>query len=108
MSAQVIVKDQITPAGIRKVEATPDSTVCSTKINIEINTKANTLQRVVFTNGCDGNSKGLGALLKGMTPEEATKRLKGIPCGKKNTSCPDQLAKVLLNLKNSKPIAVAK
>ena len=50
---------------------------------------------VQFLGGCNGNTQGISALVKGMTPEEAISRLKGIRCGFKSTSCPDQLAKAL-------------
>ena len=53
---------------------------------------------VKYTRGCDGNAKGIGALIAGMTVEEAIRRLEGITCGKRPTSCPDQLAKVLKSL----------
>lgn len=53
------------------------------------------IKNVVFTGGCNGNLKGIGALVEGMTAEEAIKRLTGIKCGFKPTSCPDQLAKAL-------------
>ena len=45
-----------------------------------------------FVGGCAGNTAGVATLVKGMNAEEAIKRLKGIRCGFKNTSCPDQLA----------------
>jgi uncharacterized protein (TIGR03905 family) len=48
-----------------------------------------------FVGGCAGNTKGVAALVKGMKVEDAIERLKGIRCGFKNTSCPDQLAKAL-------------
>ena len=63
---------------------------CSTSIDIEL--KDGVIESVVFTGGCHGNLQGIGALVKGMTPEEAISRLKGIRCGFKSTSCPDQLA----------------
>ena len=44
---------------------------------------------------CNGNLKGIGALVRGMKPEDAIARLKGIKCGFKQTSCPDQLAHAL-------------
>ena len=53
------------------------------------------VKNVVFTGGCNGNLKGIGALVEGMTAEDAIKRLTGIKCGFKPTSCPDQLAKAL-------------
>lgn len=66
---------------------------CSTFIDIEVSDGV--IESVAFTNGCNGNLKGISALVKGMTTEEAIKRLKGIKCGMKNTSCPDQLAQAL-------------
>lgn len=63
---------------------------CSTSIDIEL--KDGVIETVVFTGGCHGNLQGISALVKGMTPEEAISRLKGIRCGFKSTSCPDQLA----------------
>lgn len=53
------------------------------------------VKNVVFTGGCNGNLKGIGALVEGMEATEAIKRLSGITCGFKPTSCPDQLAKAL-------------
>ena len=48
-----------------------------------------------FVGGCSGNTQGVAALVKGMKIDEAIARIKGIKCGFKNTSCPDQLAKAL-------------
>ena len=67
--------------------------VCSSLIDIEMN--GNLIESVKFTGGCNGNLQGISALVKGMSAEEAIGRLKGIRCGFKNTSCPDQLAKAL-------------
>ncbi|MBP3352399.1 MAG: TIGR03905 family TSCPD domain-containing protein [Lachnospiraceae bacterium] len=66
---------------------------CSTAIDIEV--KDGRIESVAFTGGCNGNLQGISALVKGMTVEEAISRLKGIRCGFKSTSCPDQLAKAL-------------
>ena len=66
---------------------------CSTSIDIEL--KDGVIDSVKFTGGCNGNLQGIGALVKGMKPEEAISRLKGIRCGFKPTSCPDQLALAL-------------
>lgn len=66
---------------------------CSTFIDIEL--KDGVIDSVHFTGGCNGNLQGISALVKGMTPQEAISRLKGIRCGIKPTSCPDQLAKAL-------------
>ena len=64
--------------------------VCSSMIDIEL--KDGVIDSVAFTGGCNGNLQGISALVKGMTPQEALGRLKGIRCGFKSTSCPDQLA----------------
>lgn len=66
---------------------------CSTSIDIEL--KDGVIDSVKFTGGCNGNLQGISALVKGMKPEEAISRLKGIRCGFKPTSCPDQLAHAL-------------
>ena len=87
-----IVKDEVVD-GIRYVVATPSAKVCSKQIDIEI--KDGIIQKVVYTRGCEGNAKGIGALIKDMSVEEAIRRLEGINCGKRGTSCPDQLAKIL-------------
>lgn len=64
--------------------------VCSSFIDIEV--ENGVIKSVQFTGGCNGNLQGIGRLVEGMTPEEAISRLKGIKCGFKPTSCPDQLA----------------
>ncbi|MGN0189536.1 MAG: TIGR03905 family TSCPD domain-containing protein [Candidatus Cryptobacteroides sp.] len=73
--------------------AIPSAKVCSSQIDIEI--KEDVIQKVVYTRGCQGNGRGIGALIKGMTVDEAISRLDGINCGNRGTSCPDQLAKIL-------------
>ena len=92
----VIVKDEVVD-GVRYVTAAPSAIVCSKQIDIEI--KDDVILKVVYTRGCDGNAKGIGALIKDMKVDEAIRRLEGIKCGKRPTSCPDQLAKVLKSLK---------
>ena len=67
--------------------------VCSQRISFSI--EDGKLYNVRYTGGCNGNTKGLGALLEGMDAKEAMERLRGIRCGMKSTSCPDQLAKAL-------------
>ena len=52
-------------------------------------------KNVVFTGGCNGNLQGISRLVEGMSAEDAITRLKGIKCGFKPTSCPDQLAHAL-------------
>ena len=72
--------------------------VCSRSINIEI--EDDKLVSVAFEGGCNGNLKGIGALVRGMTVDKAIERLSGIKCGFKSTSCPDQLANALIEYKN--------
>lgn len=91
----VVVSDEVVD-GVRCIVATPSAKVCSKQIDIEI--KDGVIQKVVYTRGCEGNAKGIGALIKDMTVEEAIKRLDGITCGKRGTSCPDQLARILKTL----------
>ncbi len=67
---------------------------CSSQIKIDINDDK-TIENVEFLGGCNGNLKGIGQLVKGMTIDEVIDRLDGIKCGFKQTSCPDQLAKAL-------------
>ena len=67
--------------------------VCASSIDIEMDN--NIVKSVNFTGGCNGNLQGISALVKDMPAEDAIQRLKGIRCGFKNTSCPDQLAKAL-------------
>lgn len=71
--------------------------VCSYEMIIE--TEGDTIKKVTIEGGCAGNTVGVSRLVEGMKIEEAIKRLKGIPCGFKGTSCPDQLAKALENIK---------
>ena len=66
---------------------------CSQQIDIEL--KDGVIDSVKFTGGCNGNLQGVSALVKGMKPEEAISKLKGIRCGMKPTSCTDQLALAL-------------
>lgn len=91
-----IIKDEMVD-GVRCVSAVPSEKVCSKQIDIRI--KEGIILEVKYTRGCEGNAKGIGALIKGMTIEEAIARLDGITCGKRGTSCPDQLAQILKVLK---------
>ena len=67
--------------------------VCSRKIDIDV--EDGIVRHVEFQGGCSGNTQGVAALVVGMSVEEAIKRLGGIRCGFKPTSCPDQLATAL-------------
>ena len=69
------------------------SGVCSRGITFEL--EDGKVHNVRFYGGCAGNTAGISALVEGMTPQEVEKRLSGIRCGFKPTSCPDQLAKAL-------------
>lgn len=66
---------------------------CSREINFEV--EGSTVKSVEFVGGCAGNTKGVARLVEGMDIHEAIRRLEGIPCGTKGTSCPDQLAHAL-------------
>ncbi|MCB2293777.1 TIGR03905 family TSCPD domain-containing protein [Clostridium algoriphilum] len=70
--------------------------VCSKKITFEV--VDNKITEVVFTGGCPGNLFGIATLVKGMEVKAAIKKLKGIRCGDKSTSCPDQFALALEEL----------
>lgn len=67
--------------------------VCSQLMEIDV--EDGIIQKVEVEGGCSGNLQGVSKLLVGMTAEEAISRLKGIRCGFKSTSCPDQLSKAL-------------
>ena len=69
------------------------SGVCSREMIIELD--GDIIKKVTIVGGCDGNTSGISKLVEGMKINEVINRLKGIPCGIKNTSCPDQLAKAL-------------
>ena len=69
------------------------SGVCSREIDFEV--VDGKLHNVRYLGGCNGNLQGVGALVEGMDVHEAITRLKGIKCGMKGTSCPDQLATAL-------------
>lgn len=63
---------------------------CSTQIELEV--EDGIVKNVRFTNGCNGNLQGISKLVEGMRGEDAISKLRGIRCGFKNTSCPDQLS----------------
>lgn len=67
--------------------------VCSQLINVELD--GDVIKSVEFVGGCAGNTMGISQLVKGMNVDEAIRRMEGITCGFKPTSCPDQLAKAL-------------
>lgn len=67
--------------------------VCSVQYDITVTDGV--IDEIAVQGGCNGNLKGLSALLKGMEAKAAIARLEGITCGFKTTSCPDQIAKAL-------------
>ena len=69
--------------------------VCSRSICFDVDEEG-MLHNVSFEGGCNGNLQGIGQLVEGMEIEEAIGRLSGIRCGWKDTSCPDQLARALI------------
>lgn len=71
--------------------------VCSREFIIDV--ENNAINDIQIVGGCAGNTLGISRLLNGMDIDEAIKRLKGIPCGYKVTSCPDQIAKALEKIK---------
>lgn len=68
--------------------------VCSRRISFDLDDEGR-VHNVQFYGGCHGNTQGLAALCEGMLADEVISRLKGIRCGMKATSCPDQLAKAI-------------
>ena len=64
--------------------------VCSNTIDVQV--EDGVIKSVELTGGCNGNLQGISRLVAGMKVEDAIDRLKGIKCGFKSTSCPDQLA----------------
>ena len=73
--------------------------VCSQLISFEV--EDNKVSNVQFFGGCNGNLKGIGALVEGMNIDDVIARVEGIKCGMKATSCPDQLAQALKSAKNA-------
>ncbi len=65
--------------------------VCSREMQVDLDDQG-IIQGMRVVGGCNGNLQGISSLVKGMSAEEAIRRLKGINCGGRGTSCPDQLA----------------
>ena len=74
------------------------SGVCSQRIFFEL--EDNKVKNVQFVGGCNGNLKGIAALVEGMDIDDVISRVEGVTCGMKKTSCPDQLAQALKAAKN--------
>lgn len=67
--------------------------VCSKEISLDL--KDGIVTQVSFTSGCDGNLQGISRLVAGMAVTDVIRKLRGIDCQGKGTSCPDQLAQAL-------------
>jgi len=82
--------------------------ICSKVIFFDV--ENNKVRNVEFIGGCDGNSKGISKLVEGMEVGEVISKLKGVKCGSKTSSCPDQLALALneIDSDNWQPIKIAK
>ena len=72
---------------------------CSAKILFDV--REGKVHDVKFMGGCNGNLKGIAALVEGMDIDDVIARVEGIKCGMKSTSCPDQLAQALKAAKNA-------
>lgn len=72
--------------------------VCSQKIHVDVDETGH-IHNVYFIGGCNGNLQGISRLVEGMDIDEVISRLDGIRCGYKSTSCPDQLAQALKQLR---------
>lgn len=79
----------------------PTQGTCSKFINIDIDDD-NKLHNVTFLGGCQGNTCGISRLVESMDADEVVARLRGVTCGSKPTSCPDQLSLAIEALKNEK------
>ncbi len=85
--------------GMTKFSYTPEG-VCSSKMNFTI--EGDIIRNVEIIGGCPGNTLGVSKLCAGKNIDEVMDLLSGIPCRNRGTSCPDQLAKALLNYKKKK------
>lgn len=74
--------------------------VCSYEMIIEV--EEDIIKKVTIVGGCAGNTKGISKLVEGMKIDDVIQKLKGIPCGYKGTSCPDQLAIALEEIKKNR------
>lgn len=87
--SEVVIKEV---NGVDVVQYQPKG-VCAKMMQFRI--KDNIIQDVEFVGGCNGNLSGIGILVKGMHINDIIPKLSGLPCGKRPTSCPDQLTKGL-------------
>lgn len=73
---------------------------CSRSIEVEV--EDGYIKNVSFEGGCNGNLQGISRLVTGMSVNDVIKQLEGVKCGRKDTSCPDQLARALKKMINDK------
>lgn len=78
--------------------------VCSYELEFEL--ENGVIHNARFEGGCHGNLKGICSLVEGMPAQQAVERLKGIRCGRKDTSCPDQFARALEQVLAEQPVAI--
>ena len=78
---------------LREIVHIPDGDVCADRIRIEL--EGDVIRSVEFEGGCPGNAIAIGRLAEGMTVAETVRRLRGIDCEGKGTSCADQMARAL-------------
>ncbi len=78
------------------------SGVCAKEIKFKV--EDNVITEIDFSNGCPGNLIGIKQLVTGLQVEDVIEKLKGIPCGNKSTSCPDQLATALIEYKTNNAV----
>ena len=75
---------------------------CSKAIELDVDDATGIINSVQFIGGCAGNTTGISQLVRGMKAEDVISKLEGVRCGVKPTSCPDQLAKCLIEYKQGK------
>lgn len=92
-----IVSDK-THDGVRSLVVTPSQKVCPSQLELDIVIKDRTLKDFHFAGGCPGNARAVALLTKGMKISDVIAKFRGLPCGRRGTSCPDQLARVLESL----------
>ncbi len=74
---------------------------CSKQIIIDVNEETNRINTVKFIGGCPGNTIGVSKLVQGRYIDDVIEMLDGVPCGTKGTSCPDQLATALKEIRQN-------
>lgn len=73
--------------------------VCSTEMIFDIDVDKNIVNDLIVINGCNGNLKGISSLVRGMNIDDIIEKFSNIKCGFRDTSCPDQIARALIEYK---------